>query len=310
MSGSRELVILGSASQVPTRRRNHNGYLLKWDQEGILFDPGEGTQRQFTMAGVSPAKVTRVCLTHLHGDHCLGLPGMLQRFALDGAAHEIPIHFPASGQPYVERLCNASIGRYQPVRLSPVELPDTNDPGRAELLDPGPPLRITARGLAHRVDSVGYRMEEGVRRHLMPERLEAAGIRGRDAGRLLADGFVEVDGRRIGLDEMSVERTGSSMAVVMDTRVCNNAVALAEGVDILLCEATFLESESFMAYDYGHLTAREAATIAREAGARLLVLTHFSSRYPDAEGHLREASAVFPDVIVAEDLMRVTFPPP
>jgi ribonuclease Z len=94
----------------------------------------------------------------------------------------------------------------------------------------------------------------------------------------------------------------------MDTRACDAAIALAEGVDLLLCEATFLEGESFKAADYGHLTAREAGVIAREAGARLLVLTHFSSRYPTPDGHLREAREVFPDVVVAEDLDVIPFP--
>lgn len=94
----------------------------------------------------------------------------------------------------------------------------------------------------------------------------------------------------------------------MDTAVCDNAVRLAEGVDLLLCEATFCESESHLARDYGHLTARHAATIAREAGVGRLVLTHFSGRYPDLSGHLREATEVFPDTVVASDLSVVPFP--
>ena len=81
---ARDLIVLGTASQVPTRRRNHNGYLLRWDGEGVLLDPGEGTQRQLTLAGVAPSTITRICLTHLHGDHCLGLPGVIQRLSLDG----------------------------------------------------------------------------------------------------------------------------------------------------------------------------------------------------------------------------------
>jgi ribonuclease Z len=93
----RELVVLGTASQTPTRYRNHNGYLLRWDGEGILFDPGEGTQRQFTLAGVSPAEVTRICITHFHGDHCLGLPGMILRLALDQGRLPIAVHYPAGG---------------------------------------------------------------------------------------------------------------------------------------------------------------------------------------------------------------------
>src|SRR3954467_3322071 len=94
---ARELVVLGSASQVPTRHRNHNGYLLRWDSDGVLFDPGEGTQRQFTIAGVAPSAVTRLCITHFLGDHCLGLPGMLLRLAVDGGRMPIDVHYPASG---------------------------------------------------------------------------------------------------------------------------------------------------------------------------------------------------------------------
>ncbi|MGI9645352.1 MAG: MBL fold metallo-hydrolase, partial [Ilumatobacteraceae bacterium] len=92
---ARELVVLGTASQAPTRHRNHNGYLLRWDGSAILFDPGEGTQRQFTLAGVSPASITRICITHFHGDHCLGLPGVIMRMDLDQAQLPVPIHYPA-----------------------------------------------------------------------------------------------------------------------------------------------------------------------------------------------------------------------
>jgi len=297
----RDLVILGTASQAPTRARNHNGYLLRWDQEGILFDPGEGTQRQFTFAGVSPSHITRICLTHLHGDHCLGLPGMLQRLALDGVESEIPIHFPASGLPYVERLCHASSGQRQRVRLDPVD-------EAGGVVETGPPLRITAGALRHSVPALGWRVEEPPRVHLIPERLATMEIAGPDAGRVLTTGSVDIDGRLVQLDEVSETRPGRSVAHVMDTEVCDEAVRLAEGVDLLLCEATFLESEGSLARECGHLTAREAATIAREAGVGRLVLSHFSSRYTDLDGHHREAREVFPDVVVAEDLAIISFP--
>src|SRR3954452_7904984 len=101
---TREFVVLGTASQAPTRSRAHNGYLLRWDGEGILFDPGEGTQRQFTHAGVSATAVTRICITHFHGAHGLGLPGMIMRLALDGGRLPVPVHYPASGEEYFQRL--------------------------------------------------------------------------------------------------------------------------------------------------------------------------------------------------------------
>lgn len=101
----RELVVLGTASQVPTRTRNHNGYFLRWEEEGFLFDPGEGTQRQMTFAGVSAPDITRIFVTHFHGDHCFGLPGVLARLALDGVDHPVTCHYPASGRETFARLC-------------------------------------------------------------------------------------------------------------------------------------------------------------------------------------------------------------
>ncbi len=115
---ARELVVLGSSSQVPTRYRNHNGYLLLWDDRGLLFDPGEGTQRQLLLAGVAASRITRILVTHFHGDHCLGLPGILQRLSLDQVPHEVGVHFPGSGEAYFERLRYASIYKQQKTMLS------------------------------------------------------------------------------------------------------------------------------------------------------------------------------------------------
>ena len=106
---SRALVALGTASQVPTRHRNHNGYFIRWDEVGILVDPGEGTQRQMILAGVRASRIHHICITHFHGDHCLGLAGVIQRISLDGVAHEVHVHYPASGEAYFQRLRRAGI---------------------------------------------------------------------------------------------------------------------------------------------------------------------------------------------------------
>ena len=95
---ARELVVLGTSSAVPTRTRNHNGHLLRWDGAGLLLDPGEGTQRQMTFAGVSASQITKIFITHFHGDHCLGLAGVVQRFSLDRVAHEVEIYYPEYGR--------------------------------------------------------------------------------------------------------------------------------------------------------------------------------------------------------------------
>jgi len=297
----RELIVLGTASQVPTRARNHNGYLLRWDGEGVLFDPGEGTQRQFTLAGVSAASVTQICITHFHGDHCLGLPGMIMRVALDGGRLPLPVHFPASGREHFDRLRLASAGQENvPVTAYPTT-------GRTWLTVG--PFTLRSAPLRHRVDALGWRVDEPDGRRMLPERLEALGVAGPDVGRLQGEGSFTVEGRTVTLDEVSMPRHGQSMAFVMDTAWCDEAVELADGVDLLVCEATFLSAEQDMATRWGHLTAREAGRLAAAAGARRLVLTHFSRRYSDVQPFADEAGAEFGgDVIVAADLDRIAVP--
>ena len=297
-----ELVVLGTASQVPTRERAHHGALLRFNGHGILLDPGEGTQRQMTLAGVASSAVTRVCITHAHGDHCLGLPGVLQRCSLDEVAHPIDLHFPEAASETISHLRNATPYHDTTlVRLHPA-VPDT-------VVDV-PGLRIRAAELSHGLPTLGWRFEEPEGRTLLPERLAAAGVHGPARSELQRTGRVRVGGRSVELEEVSLPRPARSAALVMDTRWCEGALELAAGVDLLLVEATFLASERGLAEAAGHLTAGNAARLAREAGARRTVLTHFSRRYPTTDGHRAEASAAAPgtDLVVAEDLTRIAFP--
>ncbi|MHB1553415.1 MAG: ribonuclease Z [Acidimicrobiales bacterium] len=305
---SRELVVLGSASQVPTRTRNHNGYFLRWDDAGVLFDPGEGTQRQMLLAGLPASAVTRICITHFHGDHCLGLPGVLQRMSLDHVSRPVPVSFPASGEAYVERLRRASIFTdHLDLRMQPVALhPHTKT---LVTVDDAGTWRLRAARLRHSVDTIGWRVEEHPGRTMLPGRLAAANITGPDVGKLQRQGAITVGGRRVTLEDMSVARPGQVVAFVMDTSWCDGALALADGADLLVCEATFSSCESQLAAAYGHLTAAQAGRLAAQAGARRLLLTHFSQRYADVGRLAEEAAAPFSgEVVVAADLERVPVP--
>lgn len=298
---SRELHVLGTASQAPTRYRNHNGYLLRWDGEGILFDPGEGTQRQMTLAGLAASAITRICVTHFHGDHCLGLPGVFGRLAMEQVRHAVDVYYPAGGQDYFDRLRYASVtDRHPDLHPRPVSADG--------LVDDGPNLRIVARRLDHRTETVGWRIEEPDGIRFLPERLDQAGIRGPDVGRLRSEGSIVVRGRTVTTAEVSETRRGQTMAFIMDTRLCDAAVALADGVDLLVCESTFLEGEAHLAQEYAHLTAAQAALLAAEAGARRLVLTHYSQRHPDESVYLAEAAPIFPDTVVVKDLDVIAVP--
>lgn len=290
----RELVVLGTASQVPTRTRNHNGYLLRWDGEGLLFDPGEGTQRQMIHAGVSATQVTRICLTHVHGDHCYGLPGVLSRMVLDGVTHPVHLHYPASGEEVVRALVSVATPGLD-LRFHPH--------GASGAIAEG----LEVQPLNHRIETYGYRLTEADVRTLLPERLEAAGISGPDVGRLQKAGILG----GVRLEDVSVPRHGQGFAFVMDTAECEGAEKLAAGVDVLVAESTFSDDDCALAGQYRHLTAGQAGKLAAVAEAGTLVLTHFSSRYGD-DMTLLEAQATSragdSKVVAASDFDRIGFP--
>ena len=294
--------MLGTSSQVPTRHRNHNGYLLRWDGEGLLFDPGEGSQRQLLLAGAPASTVTRLCLTHFHGDHCLGVPGVVQRLSVDRVRHPVRAYFPASGQQFFARLRHACVFHdLAEVREEPVVADGPIATGAFGVLE--------ARRLDHSIDAVGYRLIEPDGRRLVPELLTRFGIAGPAIGELQRAGSIQTSGRTVRLSEVSEPWRGQRFGFVMDTRLCDAVYALADGADLLVIEATFLSEDSELATRYGHLTARQAAQVAAECGVRRLVLTHFSQRYTDSQRYRDEAAEVFDgDLVIAEDLARVSVP--
>ncbi len=257
----RELVVLGTASQAPTRARNHNGYFLRWDAEGLLFDPGEGTQRQMLFAGVTAHQVTRVCVTHFHGDHCLGLPGVLQRMALDQVTGTVEVAYPESGADIFDRIRNVSLFH------DTLSLRERRVPEAGAVLADGPAFRLEARPLTHRVPTVGYRLTEPDGRRMLPAELAARGIAGPDVGRLQRDGQLERGGALVQLSEVSEPRRGQKFAFIMDTALCDAAFELADDVDLLVCESTFANADAGLAEQYRHLTAGQAGQIAAAAGA-------------------------------------------
>lgn len=298
----RRLFVLGTSSQVPTRYRNHNGYLLDWEGRGILFDPGEGIQRQMLLAGLPASRIHHICITHFHGDHCLGLAGIIQRLSLDRVTRPIQVYYPASGQVYLDRLRQASIF----VDVTQLVLVPITTPG---ILYCDERFQIETEPLDHTVESWGFRLREHDRRRLMPDRLTSLGLEGAAIGRLQREGLFEQEGRRITLEQVSEPLPGQSFAFVMDTRTCEGALSLARRADMLVCEATYLSSESREASEYGHMTATQAAVIARDAGVDQLVLTHFSQRYETLDPFLEEAGQIHHNVCVARDGDVFSLPP-
>jgi ribonuclease Z len=296
----RDLTILGCSSQAPTRTRNHSGYLLRWNDEGLLFDPGEGTQRQFIFADIAPPVVTRIFVSHFHGDHCLGLGSMLMRLNLDKVTHPIHCYYPASGKVYFDRLRYGTMYRENinviehPVKAAGIVHQDEN-------------FTIEADYLQHGVDNFAYRITEPDTIKFDKEKLKALGVHGPIMKGLIQEKKIVVGGREIHLEDVSHLRKGDVFAIVMDTRPCKGALAMAKNASLLLCESTYLEEERELAKSHNHLTAKEAAQIAKDAGARELILTHFSARYLDLKPFETEAREIFPNTHVAEDLKQFQF---
>lgn len=297
---ARAFIALGTASQIPTRERNHNGYFVRWDEEGFLFDPGEGTQRQMLYAGISASQITKIFITHFHGDHCLGLPGVLQRISLDKVAHEVELYYPAYGQKYVENLRNSSV-YFNAAKI--VEKPFAAE--GAIYKDAN--LKIETRRLDHSVESWGYRFEEPDGVTMLPEKLEKFGISGKNIGRLISAGNLEIDGKTVSLADVSQSKKGLSFAFVMDTGVCDAAYHLAKNVDFLICESTYLSTETPDAVKNKHLTAAQAAEIAHRSNVGKLILTHFSQRYTATEDFAAEAVRIHEETVAVKDGDAVAF---
>lgn len=290
----RDLTILGCSSQQPTRRRNHGAYLMRWNDEGLLFDPGEGTQRQFIFADIAPTCVTRIFVSHFHGDHCLGLGSMLMRLNLDKVKHPIHCYYPASGKTFFDRL---RFGTIYHETITVVEHP-VSKPG---LVDEDDNFRIEAYKLEHGTDNYAYRVQERSRRKFDREKLKKYRVEGPLVRLLEEKGTIEIDGQTVSIDDVSIVKEGDVFAIVIDTLPCAGALKAAQGAQMLLCESTYLDEHADLAKQYMHMTASQAAEIAKKAGAQELILTHFSARYQDLDGFLQEARPIFPNTHVADD---------
>jgi ribonuclease Z len=246
-----------------------------------------------------------VFITHLHGDHFNGLPGLLSTMGLDRRTRELTL----AGPPGVREYLN-TLERLRVIFINyPLEVKELTSSADLKAVFEAADYTVTARPLDHRLFALGYRVDERAR----PGRFNVARARelrvaeGPLWGRLQAGNDVTLDdGRTIhSSDVLGAPRPGKSVAYCLDTRPCAASIELARGVDLLIHEATYTEEFAAEAREYGHSTAAQAARTARDAGARKLLITHFSTRYPDPAALLEEARAIFPETILAEDLMEI-----
>lgn len=300
-----ELTFLGTSAGVPTRTRNMTSIVLNLQQptaaEVWLFDCGEGTQHQFLHTAQHPGKLNKIFITHLHGDHLFGLPGLLCSRSMQGNSLPLTLYGPKGLREFVEVALRLS-GSWTDYPLDIVEI------GPGLILDDAG-YRVTAWPLNHPVECYGYRIEE----HDKPGTLDAARLiaDGVPSGPLfqqlkqglsveLADGRI-VDGRRY----LGPTTPGKKLAIFGDTAPCAAALELAQGVDVMIHETTLEQAMAEKANARGHSSSQQAAALARDAGVGTFIATHFSSRY-DLQGCQRllaECREIFPQTLLAEDFM-------
>ncbi len=299
-----DLVFFGTSGSMPTADRAPTALMIRRGGDRLLFDCAEGTQRQMLRSNVGLVDLREVFLTHYHADHYLGLPGMLKTFSLRGREVPITIYGPPGLSDLfssLRRIFGKLTYPYELVELSPGDSIEREDYG------------LVTFPVAHGVSSVGYALvEEDRPGRFDVETADALGIpNGPDRGALQRGEPVTLAGGRVVTpDEVLGEaRPSRTVVIAGDTAPATSVLEAARGADLLVHEATFLEDERERAHETAHSTAREAAELARDAGVRMLALTHLSNRYfgPDAA---REARAVFPETVVPRDfdIIEIPFP--
>jgi ribonuclease Z len=299
------LIFLGTGGSLPTPKRNVSAIAVQVGSEILLFDCGEGTQRQFMLSSASFMKVTNVFISHLHGDHFLGLPAMIQSMSFSGRTRPLYVHGPEGMEDAMRSMLK--LGYFTPgFHVLTRELEDEE-----EVQFPG--FKVMAVEADHTVPAFAYVLQEEPRPGKFNlERAKELGIpEGPLFSRLQGGESVQVAGKVITPDMvLGPKRRGRKVLISGDTRPSKTIIEEGMDADLLVHEATLDSSLKEEAATYGHSTAVEAAEVAKSAHARLLCLYHFSNRYEDATILLNEAKAIFPNTILAEDLASLQLNPP
>ncbi|MFL5496584.1 MAG: ribonuclease Z [Gemmatimonadales bacterium] len=298
------VTFLGTGASCPTVDRNVAGLAVQREGEMILFDCGEGSQRQMMRYGVG-FSFTEVFFTHYHADHMLGITGLLRTMGLQDRTAPVVLYGPRGAQ----RVLGAAVMLGIERNKFPVEIMEIRPGDRLTR----PEYDIVAFETEHRADTVGYALVEHTRLgRFNPERARELGIpEGPLWGRLhKGESVLLEDGRIISpADLVGGPRAGRTVVYSGDTRPCLSVIEASRGADLLVHEATFGGDEAERAKETGHSTAAEAARVAHDAGVRRLVLTHISPRYNrDATELLAEARGVFPETTIARDGLTVEVP--
>jgi len=295
------IVFLGTSSQVPTATRNHTAILLSYKTEKILIDCGEGTQRQFRKAKINPCKLTRILITHSHGDHVFGLPGLFQTLAANGYEKTLYIYGPKGIKKLIENIFKVFI------LTKRIKVVVEEVSGKFFENDD---FVLSAVGLEHDTPTNGYFFQEKDCFRIHKNKLAKLKINNHpDLGKLSKGKDIKIDGKLIKAKSLTYEQKGRKISFIFDTQLCSGVKKLAKDSDLAIMEATYLNKDdkiSSKGKEYKHMTIEEACKTAKTSKVKELVLTHFSQRYEfKIEKLLFAAKKFFKNVKIAKDFLVV-----
>lgn len=292
-----QITFLGTSSAVPTATRNHTAILLKYKDENILFDCGEGTQRQFRKAKINPCKLTRLILTHLHGDHTFGIPGLFQTLNLNEYKKTLQIYGPKPTKSFIKEIFKTFI-QTKTIKIKTKVTEVKNNV--FETSD----FKITALPLQHGTPTLGYIFQEKNKLRIDKKKLAKLNIPPKfrsELAKLSKGKNLKINNKKIKSKHLTYLEKGRKIAIILDTAPCANVRKLSKDADLAIIEATTAEKTG-----YKHLTTEEATKTAKQSKVKKLILTHLSQRYEFKENLIeKQAKKIFPNSKVAKDFMRV-----
>ncbi len=291
-----KITFLGTSSMVPTKERNHPSILISHEQENILIDCGEGTQRQLKIASINPCKITKILITHLHNDHILGLPGLLQTLQTQNYSKTLEIYGPSKTSKFIKEIKN----------LFKIQLPTKTIEIKKPLFLETKNLQFKALKMKHNSTCLAYSITEKDKRKINLNYTKKFGLTKHPLlGELQKGKKITYKGKKITPEKATHLIKGKKITIIYDTVKNPNTIKISKDADLLIAESTYTSNLQDKAKEYLHLTAEQAAEIAKKANAKQLILTHFSQRYKSSSIFLKEAKTIFKNTKLAKDFMTV-----
>ncbi len=293
-----KITFLGTASMFPTKERNHTSIFIRYKNEGIIVDCGEGTQRQLKIVGIKPSQITRILISHWHGDHVLGLPGLWKTLSKTIPEGKIKVYGQKGIKNRIKKIYEA-FPFCDPLELEIIEI-------NKDIVVDNDDFRIEAFKLKHKVPTVGFNFIIKEKRKILMSKIKKIGIpEGPLLGKLQKGKDIMWKGKKIKSNDVTSKIKQKKVSIVLDTKQCNNILKYCKDADILICDSNFGSDKEDLAEEHSHLTSKQAAQIASQVNAKKLILTHFSQRYKDTKDILNWAKDIFPNTVAAYDFMKV-----